>query len=851
MPFDEVQFPTRLSYGSRGGPKYVSSIVETSLGYERRVVRHMSPIHSYNVAPGLKNDNDAATLYNFYVARLGSYRGFRFKDWMDFSSAANHRGTPADTDQSTVELTATTYQLQKVYTSGSASTYRKITKPVSGSVVIAVDGVNVPSGWTVDTSTGIVTFDVDPVGVVTAGFLFDVPVRFGQSADKLFAQLPTGFNKNDIEDVPLEEIVDAGEALTETGFGSQPTPLDPGFRRARPCVVIPCTQTDIDPEKDLYLKFTNLSKPDSFPVTLPMSGDTLVNIEGEFNDIIVRLRSNGTGWDQHQFIYPDTEADPQFTRLKISRAGGDLFVHIRVVNIVANYSPDNNGVEIIVGSTWGGGQTGMFRGGSAGDDSAVTCVKYPNIQQFLGDDAGEMEAAMWGGEVTFYQGTLVDAADSDGPTTDDLINLFVPEDEIGGFPYYFQWAVDGKCYQVLETDPAEVPGIVAFNGTRTETDNCDAEGCDCSACGNDFSWNTGDLYEPADTLGSGDGYVPTETHLSASAAFTVCMKDKAELSFVGESDDFVILTASTDTVTETYSGTPGDPVTITLPEKYIIFRDTTGLTRSGGVGGHPATVEKTFTDGTLEYVLAEGTGGGSGHVVDMEEEGFTTQNWDQAIPVAVLEALGWLNAFGIASLKFWHVVSGAGFASVTAVKCDGSTGGGGGVDPADAEYYSTGESASTLVGSGWDRDAQWVLMAGSEADFDTDSPAYIGVPGWEHQLPPQGSQWISENAAFTETGLMKFATRVIIGAAVDPISFSLPVEFSSINDVIAIKVNGADIIEDPIMYPVPWTDFIDNIVLTGFETGENIVEFHVTASGASGDTQGLCVKFGIPTYNYL
>ena len=47
-------------------------------------------------------------------------------------------------------------------------------------MLIALGGVAQATSWAVDTTTGIVAFDVAPgVGVaVTAGFEFDVPVRF-------------------------------------------------------------------------------------------------------------------------------------------------------------------------------------------------------------------------------------------------------------------------------------------------------------------------------------------------------------------------------------------------------------------------------------------------------------------------------------------------------------------------------------------------------------------------------------------------------------------------------------------------------------------------------------------------
>jgi uncharacterized protein (TIGR02217 family) len=51
---------------------------------------------------------------------------------------------------------------------------------VAGTVRIALGGVEQPSGWSVNTTTGVVTFGSAPgAGVaVTAGFEFDVPVRF-------------------------------------------------------------------------------------------------------------------------------------------------------------------------------------------------------------------------------------------------------------------------------------------------------------------------------------------------------------------------------------------------------------------------------------------------------------------------------------------------------------------------------------------------------------------------------------------------------------------------------------------------------------------------------------------------
>jgi uncharacterized protein (TIGR02217 family) len=55
-----------------------------------------------------------------------------------------------------------------------------ITKPMAGTVTVALDGIEQASGWSVDTTTGQITFATAPSDsvVISAGFEFDVPVRF-------------------------------------------------------------------------------------------------------------------------------------------------------------------------------------------------------------------------------------------------------------------------------------------------------------------------------------------------------------------------------------------------------------------------------------------------------------------------------------------------------------------------------------------------------------------------------------------------------------------------------------------------------------------------------------------------
>ena len=93
----------------------------------------------------------------------------------------------------------------KRYASGGQSWTRTIAKPVAGTARIALAGVEQPSGWTVDTTTGVVTFSAAPgSGVaITAGFEFDVPVRFDTDALDVTLDLE---RLGSITSIPLLEI---------------------------------------------------------------------------------------------------------------------------------------------------------------------------------------------------------------------------------------------------------------------------------------------------------------------------------------------------------------------------------------------------------------------------------------------------------------------------------------------------------------------------------------------------------------------------------------------------------------------------------------------------------------------
>ncbi len=206
MAFHEVRFPDNISRGARGGPERRTQIVELTSGDEERNASWANSRRRYDVAYGVRRADDLAAVVAFFEARNGRLYGFRYKDWADYKSCLpSQRPTPTDQGLGTGDGTAVTFQVAKIYTSGSQAWTRPVTKPVAGSVQVALDGMEQTTGWSIDTTTGLVTFEAAPgAGVlVTAGFEFDVPVRF--DTDTLDVTLDLE-RLGSITSIPLLEI---------------------------------------------------------------------------------------------------------------------------------------------------------------------------------------------------------------------------------------------------------------------------------------------------------------------------------------------------------------------------------------------------------------------------------------------------------------------------------------------------------------------------------------------------------------------------------------------------------------------------------------------------------------------
>lgn len=197
MAFHEVQFPNDIAYGATGGPEFATSVVATASGFEQRNINWSAARGRWDVASGLKKQTQLDTLVAFFRARKGRAHGFRFKDWTDFKATAQALGTGNGT--------ITTFQLIRTYSSGGATDVRTITKPVAGTVKVYLAGVLQASGWSVNTTTGVITFSTPPANgvAVSADYEFDVPVRF--DTDRMAVTIEQ-INLHQWSGIPIVEI---------------------------------------------------------------------------------------------------------------------------------------------------------------------------------------------------------------------------------------------------------------------------------------------------------------------------------------------------------------------------------------------------------------------------------------------------------------------------------------------------------------------------------------------------------------------------------------------------------------------------------------------------------------------
>lgn len=207
--FHEALFPLDIALGSRGGPQRATDIVTTGSGREERNQRWYHSRRKYDAGYGVKTLAAIASVAAFFEERRGMLYGFRWRDRADHRSCApNSLPSPLDQTIGYGDGATSTFQLAKTYGSAHAPYRRDISKPVAGSVRIAVNGVEKnASHFTLDSTTGLIAFAPGHIPAashaITAGFTFDVPVRF--DTDYLEIDI-AGFEAGRIPSIPIVEI---------------------------------------------------------------------------------------------------------------------------------------------------------------------------------------------------------------------------------------------------------------------------------------------------------------------------------------------------------------------------------------------------------------------------------------------------------------------------------------------------------------------------------------------------------------------------------------------------------------------------------------------------------------------
>lgn len=202
--FDAVDFPLAIGREAMVATEFSTQIVSSPSGHEQRASEWAEARMRYDAGPGIRSEADVRLLADFFRARRGAARAFRFRDPFDGSSAADG-GLPAAGDQmlGVGDGARRQFVLVKRYGAGDAEQVRRVALPVEGSVRVSVDGLETAAFLV--TGEGEVLLDVAPAAgvAVRAGFLFDVPVRFAD--DRLEVSRAT-FLAGELASVPLIEV---------------------------------------------------------------------------------------------------------------------------------------------------------------------------------------------------------------------------------------------------------------------------------------------------------------------------------------------------------------------------------------------------------------------------------------------------------------------------------------------------------------------------------------------------------------------------------------------------------------------------------------------------------------------
>lgn len=170
MFFEDVSFPLDLGSFAKGGRSFKTTINVQDNGYETRNQNWSDNKGKWSIPQfALLNASGTLGYYdldNLHKITKGCLHGFRFRAPLDYTASIYEgilnngygNGKPA-------------LQLSKKIIDGSGSYYQDIKKPVSGTLNLFKNGIEITSGFSVNYTNGLVTFNpsVTLSGVVASG----------------------------------------------------------------------------------------------------------------------------------------------------------------------------------------------------------------------------------------------------------------------------------------------------------------------------------------------------------------------------------------------------------------------------------------------------------------------------------------------------------------------------------------------------------------------------------------------------------------------------------------------------------------------------------------------------------
>lgn len=198
MLFHEINLPQFIEVFAIGYPQFNNACATTISGAEIRQASRQSAKQHYIIKNCRLSLAQFEQFNSFFRARQGQLFGFRLKDHGDWQARNQVIGQG---DDATKE-----FPLIKLYQDPINPYRRRITKPVSDSVTVQVNG-NEAIGAVIDYKQGLVNFEAPPAKgqIITASFAFDVPVRFAcDSFEYFYSQIDGAIELANIE---LREVL--------------------------------------------------------------------------------------------------------------------------------------------------------------------------------------------------------------------------------------------------------------------------------------------------------------------------------------------------------------------------------------------------------------------------------------------------------------------------------------------------------------------------------------------------------------------------------------------------------------------------------------------------------------------